>query len=456
VIRWLFCSRNGSRSRCRVHGRGSIANDEQAKLKRVLTFWDVFFIALGQIIGAGVIALTGVAIGMTGPSVILAYLLAAALVIMVSVLIVFAGATLPTVGAFYAWPARLCNGWVGSIVLILIALASISLSLFGSAVGLYLNPLFPVLSVNMWGVVVIFVIFLANLLGLEMASRLQMGLVLVLLSALGVYVGFAMPQIDMAHLSPMFPKGVVGFLTAAFLVKFATGGASLIVGLAGEMINPRRTIPLVIFGATTLVAVVYGLVALASVGVLFHCGWRRARDLYNAQRPVHPAAEKFHRRELGQSDSRLGWAAEPLWRAAHHLVRHARHRGPAPGRRSGYRSNRPSGHDFGEPAEFLSLLGRHSHSRTLPPRLRTIHVQARSELDLGFFRVVTDQHSRRRHLVGAEPVWPGTRYSRWLGRPGARLLPDQASDFATKRLRSRCFNGEPGPLECLELERTGH
>jgi APA family basic amino acid/polyamine antiporter len=248
----------------------SIASGEQAKLRRVLTFWDVFFIALGQIIGAGVIALTGVAIGMTGPSVVLAYLLAAGLVIMVSVLVVFAGATLPTVGAFYVWPARLCNGWIGSIVLLLIALASISLSLFGSAVGLYLNPLFPVLSVNMWGVVIIVAIYVTNLLGLEIASRLQMALVLILLSALGVYAGFAMPRIDTANLSPMFPKGLVGFLTAAFLVKFATGGASLIVGLSGEMINPKRTIPLVIFGATLFVAVVYGLVALASVGVV---GW---------------------------------------------------------------------------------------------------------------------------------------------------------------------------------------
>jgi APA family basic amino acid/polyamine antiporter len=70
-------------------GDTSIASGEQAKLRRVLTFWDVFFIALGQIIGAGVIALTGVAIGMTGPSVVLAYLLAAGLVVMVSVLVVF-------------------------------------------------------------------------------------------------------------------------------------------------------------------------------------------------------------------------------------------------------------------------------------------------------------------------------------------------------------------------------
>ena len=63
----------------------------QIGLKRVLSFWDVFFIAIGQIIGAGVVALTGVAIGMTGPSVVLAYVLAAVLVLIVSALIMMAG-----------------------------------------------------------------------------------------------------------------------------------------------------------------------------------------------------------------------------------------------------------------------------------------------------------------------------------------------------------------------------
>ncbi|MBT7155416.1 MAG: amino acid permease, partial [Deltaproteobacteria bacterium] len=50
-----------------------MGTEAQGELKRVLSFWDVFFIAVGQIIGAGVIALTGVAIGMTGPSVTIAY-----------------------------------------------------------------------------------------------------------------------------------------------------------------------------------------------------------------------------------------------------------------------------------------------------------------------------------------------------------------------------------------------
>tara|TARA_B110000971_G_scaffold216456_1_gene251492 strand:- start:1998 stop:3353 length:1356 start_codon:yes stop_codon:yes gene_type:complete len=238
------------------------------KLRRVLGFWDVFFIAVGQIIGAGVVALTGIAIGMTGPSVILAYFFAGILVLIVAIPIMIAGTSLPATGAYYTWSSRIGGGWLGSIVLLLILLATISLSLYGSSFGLYLNPLLPVLSVNQWGLLIIVVLGCANLFGLQMASKVQMFLVLLLMSALALYAGFAIPQLDTALLEPMFPKGIVGFITAVFLLKFATGGAYLMVGLSGEMINPRRTVVVVMISATLAVVVVYGFVALASVGVI--------------------------------------------------------------------------------------------------------------------------------------------------------------------------------------------
>jgi len=53
-----------------------------------------------------------------------------------------------------------------------------------------------------------------------------------------------------------------------FLLKFATGGAYMIVGLSGEMKDPRRTIPTVMIWATLMVAAIYSAVALASVGVV--------------------------------------------------------------------------------------------------------------------------------------------------------------------------------------------
>ena len=252
-----------------VHGitlEGTMANSA-AELAKVLTFRDLLFIAIGQIIGAGVVALTGVAIGMTGPSVVIAYLLAALLSLIVSIPIMIAGAALPTAGAYYVWCSRLGGGWMGSIVLMGILLASISLSLYGSSFGLYLNPLFPILSVNGWGILVIVGLYFANLFGLRIAAGVQMGLVLILLSALALYAGFALPKVDPSLLTPWFPKGALGFLSAVFLLKFATGGAHLVVGLGGETQNAARTIPRVMVTATLVVAFFYGFIALASVGV---------------------------------------------------------------------------------------------------------------------------------------------------------------------------------------------
>ena len=237
-------------------------------LKRVLSFKNLFFIAVGQIIGGGVIALTGVAIGMTGPGVIVAYAAAAVLVLLASVLIMVAGATVPATGAFYVWPSRLLNGWLGSVTLFLILLASITLSLYGSAFGLYMAPLFPAVPVHYWGIGVITLLVLANLFGLKLAASVQTALVVILLSALALFAGFAMPKVELENLSPMLPNGILGFATAVFLVKFATGGATNIVGLGGEMLNPARDIPRVIFSATLAVAAIYCLVALASVGVV--------------------------------------------------------------------------------------------------------------------------------------------------------------------------------------------
>lgn len=225
-------------------------------------------IAMGQIIGAGVVALTGIAIGMTGPAVIFAYPVSAVLVLVVTILIMMAGTVLPATGAYYAWASRLGNGWLGSMLLSLSLLASVSISLYGSSFGLYLNPIFPALSVNAWGIVIIIVLFGANLFGLKIASKVQMGLVLMLISALAVYAGFAMPNVDTSRLTPMLPNGIVGFITAVFLLKFATSGAYMIVGISGEMHNPKKVIPVVMTIATVTVAVIYSFVALSAVGTV--------------------------------------------------------------------------------------------------------------------------------------------------------------------------------------------
>lgn len=104
--------------------------------------------------------------------------------------------------------------------------------------------------------------------GVKIGAKLQMVLVVILLSALALYAGFAFPQIRTENLTPVFPKGAIGFITAMALLIFATGGAYLIVALGGEMKNPQRDIPRIVVFSTIGIAVLYCFVALAAVGVI--------------------------------------------------------------------------------------------------------------------------------------------------------------------------------------------
>lgn len=62
-------------------------------LKRVLGRKDLMSIAVGQIIGAGIMSLTGVAIGMTGKSVPLSFMVAAIFTIIMAIPVIIIGGT---------------------------------------------------------------------------------------------------------------------------------------------------------------------------------------------------------------------------------------------------------------------------------------------------------------------------------------------------------------------------
>lgn len=83
------------------------AERQESKLIRNLSFWDLMAISVGQIIGAGIMSSTGVAIGMTGTGVVLAFLLSPVLTIISIFPIAILGATVPTTGGPYRYCSRL-------------------------------------------------------------------------------------------------------------------------------------------------------------------------------------------------------------------------------------------------------------------------------------------------------------------------------------------------------------
>ena len=76
---------------------------KQGGLKQVLGFWDLMGIGVGQIIGSGIMSLTGICIAITGAGTPFAFLLAAVLVMCPNIVLAVLGAAVPATGGMYTY-----------------------------------------------------------------------------------------------------------------------------------------------------------------------------------------------------------------------------------------------------------------------------------------------------------------------------------------------------------------
>ena len=109
--------------------------------------------------------------------------------------------------------------------------------------------------------------------GVDLTAKVRNLLVIALIAALVVFAVFGFPYVDLgnyfSNADGMFlSDGIGGFLTAVAYLGFATGGATVILGVSAECKNPTKDIPFVIIVSTVSVAILYGLVATTASGVL--------------------------------------------------------------------------------------------------------------------------------------------------------------------------------------------
>ncbi|RIN39012.1 APC family permease [Staphylococcus succinus] len=243
---------------------------QTTNLKKVLGLTDVMGIAIGQIIGAGVMSLTGIGIQMTGSGITPAFILSSIITLLTMFPIAILGSTLPTTGGMYQYTSRLLSPKIGIFWLLLFIFIQITLSLYALSFAQYLEGLFPSIPIRTAAFVLLTLLFIVNLVGVKSASIVGNLMVITLIIALSCFIIFGMPHVNFNVFTPasMLPDGFTGFFTAVGLVSFATGGAQVVAELGGEMKNPKRDIPIVIIGATIFVGLLYAFIASIAVGVL--------------------------------------------------------------------------------------------------------------------------------------------------------------------------------------------
>lgn len=231
---------------------------------------DLVAVAVGQIIGAGIMAMTGTAIGMTGRSVNLAFVMAGLLCTLTAIPQILVGGTARFKGGQYTQVAVFGGQRLAGIFTCISIFSGVGIAMYVISFTEYLLALVPTAPSKIISVLILTILFILNILGAKQAAVLQIIMCAVMAIAIGVFIVFGFPNLLPGYFDPpdFMTRGIPGVLMASAYLSFAAGGAQYVINFSGEAQNPKRDIPFAIIVPTIAVSVVYAIMGTIAAGVL--------------------------------------------------------------------------------------------------------------------------------------------------------------------------------------------
>ena len=220
-----------------------------AKEEKTLTWWQLSLIGVGCIIGTGFFLASSIAIKMTGPSIILAFIMAATATYIVFEALAKMNANDPQKGSFrtyakkaYGRWAGFSSGWVYWCSEILIIGSQLT------AISLLTKFWFP--DIKLWifavtyavlGLIVLFIgakAFgkLESIFAVMKIAAIFMFIIIAILALTGVIGGKSTPEIPQS-VKGFFPNGFIGFWSALIFAFYAHGGIEVMSIMAIHLKN---------------------------------------------------------------------------------------------------------------------------------------------------------------------------------------------------------------------------
>ncbi len=250
-----------------------MATSTSEKLDKNLTLFDVYAISTGAMFSSGFFLLPGIAAAETGPSVILAYLVAGLLILPAMLSMAELSTAMPKAGGAYYFLDRSLGplaGTVGGLGTWLSLVFKSAFALIG--MGAYLAIFFD-LPIKPLAAALTVAFAALNIFGAKETSGLQRVLVTVLLAVMAYYLveglvytsGRSVSELEL-QFTPFLPFGGRGLLSTIGLVFVSYAGLTKVASVAEEVRDPDRNIPLgmiLSLGTATLVYVVGVFVMVA-------------------------------------------------------------------------------------------------------------------------------------------------------------------------------------------------
>jgi basic amino acid/polyamine antiporter, APA family len=247
------------------------SNSNTSQLRKELGLFDVFALATGATLSAGLFLLPGPAFAMAGPAIILCYLLAAIPLIPAMLCIVELSTAMPKAGGAYYFLERSLGPLVGTVGglgtwLALVLKTSFALIGLGAYVALYVEPGPWVMKLVAVAFAIIFCFL--NVLGAKKTSGMQRVLVIGLLTVLLFFVLVGLPAVETAHMANFFGAGNEAILATAGMVYISYVGVTKVASVAEEVADPERNLPKAVFLSLAASLAVYVLCTTVLVGIL--------------------------------------------------------------------------------------------------------------------------------------------------------------------------------------------
>lgn len=279
----------------------------KVELSRDLTKLGSYATIIGMLVGSGIFVVTGESGAVAGPSVPLAYLILAPVILATAVaysVYISTPLGIRPGGAYIHISRTTQNYYVGFIALWLKWLAYIgALAVLSTSLGRYFKFFYPNMDQSLaallpfgqsllerypadpsLGELVIasaslLFFFVFNLVGVKFYGWLQTAMFLVLCLAIVVLVVPGLFAIDLKNFSPLFPYGFwvsgppgreVGFMAALPALFFAYAGFESLAQTAGETKEARQSLPRIFVNGILISMAIFFLMSLVAFGIVPH------------------------------------------------------------------------------------------------------------------------------------------------------------------------------------------
>ena len=254
-------------------------------------------------LGSGIFVLPGIAAAKTGPSVWVAYLLAAVCILPAVLSKSELGTAMPSSGGTYVYIERALGpllGTISGIGLWLSLLLKSSFALVGFGAYLLVLVDLPPAYLKYIALVFLFLIMLLNIFGVKKVGKVQ--IIIVSFSVLGLILVllFGLPRVHTDMLHPSITHGSYGLVSTIAFVYISYAGVTKIAAIAGEIKNPSRNLPLAMIMSLLIITSIYVLVAVTLVGNI------PVDALKSDIKPIYTIANLFGGKYFGYAAGVLG------------------------------------------------------------------------------------------------------------------------------------------------------